>query len=555
VPDNFNKLQLVEFDSFQVSLFRTNGLTAAESSTLELAHEFYGLQYPPPAGRPIAGVVFFPDGDWAMLRSDRLGRSLVSRPQLFPKGPGSGVHGFSLRHVEGGALTQFRMESMAIQEAGERSAAEAVLLLPKGPCTCCDPSIRQMMPPGTRLFVVDPGKTTIYESATGFTSEGTQFPRLLQNSLAPAAEEGNQMMLGSLAGASRGLELIGFLQPFFDALDDQEDQRDLEDQIRELDRQVRIALPSSLETALEIQYKGRGIGWKPRAAVTIEVRKTETQSPIGSKRSRYRLRLLSAKVGSDSVNSGPPSEPNWRPTAAGDPPIPGRDASFFANRSAMWREEHSFDWPLPSQWVEVYSQFREQMLWFDAVAANPNVSAEELMRLNRERFWIQVRFADLLDSWSGIVANAPPAPAPYNPAPAPGAFPRTVAPPPALPPFVHRRAATFAAQAPQNNGPNSPQPANGSAQGKNVAAGTAGSPATSRGHGTLTIESNKNCGGEGNRCWGSVTKTYKVATGENLSLIAGHIYGDPSKWRVIAEINGIKPPNYTVQAGQTLVIP
>jgi LysM repeat protein len=46
--------------------------------------------------------------------------------------------------------------------------------------------------------------------------------------------------------------------------------------------------------------------------------------------------------------------------------------------------------------------------------------------------------------------------------------------------------------------------------------------------------------------------SYVVQPGDALSLI-GQKFGIP--WQLIAEANGIQPPNYTIQPGQTLIIP
>jgi len=46
--------------------------------------------------------------------------------------------------------------------------------------------------------------------------------------------------------------------------------------------------------------------------------------------------------------------------------------------------------------------------------------------------------------------------------------------------------------------------------------------------------------------------TYVVQPGDALSLI-GQKFGIP--WQLIAEANGIQPPAYTIQPGQTLIIP
>jgi hypothetical protein len=541
-----DNLPILDFDTYQISSFRTTGLTAAESSAVEAAHEFFGLPHPPTGNSPIAEVIIFPDGRWGMFRSDRLGRSFVSRPQLFPKGLGSGIHGFSLNHAEGSPLVNWRTINQAAEQAGELGVSEAVILSPKGACTCCDPSIPQMMPRGTRLFYIDPWATTIYKSSSGVTTiEGIQFARPFQRSLAMGAEESAEMYIGMPEGGP-GISLLLFLQPLIDAARNDEDQFDLKQKRKLLELQVQMALAPSLEAALEIQYRGRGLGSKPKADVEIEVSKTQVYDIVTNQVSRvsYQFRLMSARVSTDSFNSGPPTQPNWSPRGI-----------FGGSSTAVWQEEHTYDWPLPSQWVEVYSQFREQMLWFDDAALNLNVSAEELMRLNQERFWIQTRFADLLNAWIGITATAVPK-VPYNPVPAPGAFPQ--GPPPPLPPFVRRRTVEHAPQTTQGNGAGLPKGANAPTVGTNASPGSRGIPPTAGRPGILTVESNATYSRGGDMRLErreSVTKTYKVAPGECLSVIARRVYGDASRWQAIAAANNIRPPAYTIQVGQILIIP
>ncbi|MBC7236265.1 MAG: LysM peptidoglycan-binding domain-containing protein [Chloroflexi bacterium] len=54
-------------------------------------------------------------------------------------------------------------------------------------------------------------------------------------------------------------------------------------------------------------------------------------------------------------------------------------------------------------------------------------------------------------------------------------------------------------------------------------------------------------GGEGERVW-------QVVAGDRLDTIAHRVYGDASKWRLIAEHNGITDP-LRLRAGQRLAIP
>jgi nucleoid-associated protein YgaU len=53
-----------------------------------------------------------------------------------------------------------------------------------------------------------------------------------------------------------------------------------------------------------------------------------------------------------------------------------------------------------------------------------------------------------------------------------------------------------------------------------------------------------------------VVQTYTVVSGDSLSKIAKHFYGDASKWRQIFEANGdiLKNPDL-IHPGQTLKIP
>jgi hypothetical protein len=50
------------------------------------------------------------------------------------------------------------------------------------------------------------------------------------------------------------------------------------------------------------------------------------------------------------------------------------------------------------------------------------------------------------------------------------------------------------------------------------------------------------------------TKYYVVKTGDRIDIIAGEEYGDPSKWRPIADANNLDDPT-RLQAGDRLVIP
>ena len=228
---------------------------------------------------------------------------------------------------------------------------------------------------------------------------------------------------------------------------------------------------------------------------------------------------------------------------------PPNDIGFNPFKTTVtWRAARSFDWTLSEGQVTSYGAFRARMKWFDAVGANPDVSAEELMRLNQERFWIGTAFDSALDRWVEAVAK-PPDP-PFHPAPAP-AF-SAMSPPPPLPPFTPR---------PEKLHKDAPAPerplAPGAAAGTGVA-GKAGAAASVT-PGTLTVTSNTICVQTNSdmprTCYPSESKTYKVGRGEGLSMIAQRVYGDASKCPMIAAANGIKAPKYTIYTGQVLVIP
>jgi nucleoid-associated protein YgaU len=50
------------------------------------------------------------------------------------------------------------------------------------------------------------------------------------------------------------------------------------------------------------------------------------------------------------------------------------------------------------------------------------------------------------------------------------------------------------------------------------------------------------------------TQSYTIQSGDNLSKVSKHFYGDPNKYQKIAQANGIADAN-KIQAGQTLTIP
>jgi hypothetical protein len=104
-----------------------------------------------------------------------------------------------------------------------------------------------------------------------------------------------------------------------------------------------------------------------------------------------------------------------------------------------------------------------------------------------------------------------------------------------------------------------PQPAASAASASTGAAGGKAQPTTSVTPGTYTVSTSTICSqmnsDVGISCSTAETRTYKVGRGEGLSIIALRVYGDASKWPLIASANGVKPPKYTIQPGQVLVIP
>lgn len=51
-----------------------------------------------------------------------------------------------------------------------------------------------------------------------------------------------------------------------------------------------------------------------------------------------------------------------------------------------------------------------------------------------------------------------------------------------------------------------------------------------------------------------VPKTYHIKSGDTLMKLAAYFYGDTSKWREIAKLNGIRDPNH-LKVGRTIRLP
>lgn len=172
-------------DTSQFSYNRTHGLTPGESQILDEAHRFFKLPLGAGEGK-IAGVLILPDGQrFALVSGKHGGPHGGTQAGFVPRGPGNGVNRFNVTHIEG--HTAAVLYRVAFESLGREKVGEAALLLPKPPCGACDPNIPQMLPPGTRLFVVDPHSTTVYRSSTGATLKGQTFPRSTSQTPASAA--------------------------------------------------------------------------------------------------------------------------------------------------------------------------------------------------------------------------------------------------------------------------------------------------------------------------------------------------------------------------------
>jgi nucleoid-associated protein YgaU len=53
---------------------------------------------------------------------------------------------------------------------------------------------------------------------------------------------------------------------------------------------------------------------------------------------------------------------------------------------------------------------------------------------------------------------------------------------------------------------------------------------------------------------GPIQRVWRVTQGDRLDTISAAVYGDPTRWRVIAEYNGITNP-LALRNGQSLTIP
>lgn len=162
-------------DSFRFSFHRSTGLTDAERKLLDDAHQFFRLPVGEGAGK-IAGVLLLPDGRrFAFISGRNGGPQGGTQAGFIPRGKGNGFNLFNLTHIEGHAAAT--LHRVAYEEMERAGIGEAALLIPKKPCGSCDPNIPSMLPKGSRLFVVDPEATTVYQSDKGAETSGLKFPR------------------------------------------------------------------------------------------------------------------------------------------------------------------------------------------------------------------------------------------------------------------------------------------------------------------------------------------------------------------------------------------
>ena len=160
--------------SFKFTFSRTAGLTVSENAILLEASEFFKLPVGEGPGK-IAGVLLLPDGRRIAFVSGKVGGpSGGTRAGFIPRGSGSGVNRFTVTHIEGHSSAFLHREAM--QAMSDTGVGEAALLIPKQPCGACSANLSSMLPKGSRLFVVDPQSTTVFQSVSG-SFKGPQFPR------------------------------------------------------------------------------------------------------------------------------------------------------------------------------------------------------------------------------------------------------------------------------------------------------------------------------------------------------------------------------------------
>ena len=408
--------------SFSFSFARTQGLTAAELTVLQDAQKFFGLPLGEGPGK-IAGVMILPDGRRFAFISGKVGGPQGGAQAGFlPRGPGSGVTRYNVTHIEAhGAATLHRV---AAENLGDLKVGEAALLIPKPPCGACDPNIPSMLPKGSRLFVVDPNATTVYQSSSGLKVEGLKFPREADHFFGGVSEPHPWKPVGAGTGAgitrpgAGTVLLIWPLGVFIDVLHSEQDRADLQAKQEALEAGIRAKIPGLLLAAADMQNAGA----QPFLGAGITVKKTtkrEIQHPLAppKERDRFEFRLNWVRLIATNLNSKTAS-------TIDEPILP------WSDRIETWDQTISFPLDLPKDFADAVLVFRALIRWFEDAAANAANKQRE-GALNAEREKLQTDFQGAVEEWGKKFAAAPPAP--FHPAPAAGVS-RPLLPPPTPPP-------------------------------------------------------------------------------------------------------------------------
>jgi hypothetical protein len=247
--------------SFQYYATRSEGLTPKETALLAQAHSYFGLEMG--ADGKIAGVLIFPNGTaYALVSGKHGGPHGGTQDGYVPRGPGSGITRFNVTHIEGhSSAIMYRVAAKGIQI---EKMAEAALLIPKEPCGACDPNIPKTLPPGTRLFVVDPESTTIYRSTEGMSLEGMRFSRPSELQFNVPSGMVRLKTLGASAGPAVASAALSILSAW---LRGKLDQSIIENRIRMMEPEIRKALQEKVDEVLELIGKKQ----KAYANVTIDI--------------------------------------------------------------------------------------------------------------------------------------------------------------------------------------------------------------------------------------------------------------------------------------------
>jgi SCP1.201-like deaminase len=368
----------------------------------------------------IAGVLLLPDGrKFAFVSGRHGGPQGGTQAGFIPRGYRSGVNRFTVTHIEGHAAAT--LHRVAFETMGREGVGEAALLLPKPPCGACDPNIPQMLPKGTRLFVVDPDSTAVYQSSRGLKVEGPKFPRASNNFFGefPKPTRFNFSKPGSPGPRpGAGAFLLFVVGIFIQGIQTQNEIRDREEKEERLEAEIRHAIPNLLLEAAEIQFDGH----QPRVKISVVIEKITVMEPVHPlappiDHVSYQFRLNSVSIGKENADYKTKSQLSC--------PNPFKCVE-------TWTQISSFEVTLPELVIQGYREFRTKMQWFDDAIGNSNVPEDEKLTLNRERNKLSEEFNKALDTWGQEFAKKPP-PA-YHPAPAPPVTPPLPPPPPPLPP-------------------------------------------------------------------------------------------------------------------------